>query len=127
MKTWQKLSAPKRKEEAENRMPPLSNKDDRHINLRNVYIERATLGIQRLTDSQLEKISKKGYDAYMIDEMNQTTSAGSKKYQQLCSIKRIDLTLEHIVFHNFRNKLNQSTRMKIAKLMADYYSKNAIT
>ena len=126
MKTWQELSIVERREEAEQRMPPLMNFDNPKVNLRKVHIEWAVLGIHRVTDSQLEKICEKGYDVYLIDEMNQSTNIGSKKYQQLISINRIDLTSEYISFHNFRKKLKQPARMKIAKLMADYYSEHPI-
>ena len=94
MKTWQELSIVERREESEQRMPPLLNFDNQKVNLRKVHIERAVLGIHRVTDSQLEKICEKGYDVFLIDEMNQSTSIGSKRYQQLISINRIDLTSE---------------------------------
>jgi hypothetical protein len=126
MKTWQEFTIAERREEAEQRMPPLINFDNQKINLRKVYIERAVLGIHRVTDSQLVRICEKGYDAYLLEEMNQPISVGSKRYQQLISISRIDLTSEHIAFHNFRKKLKQPSRMKIAKLMADYYSNHPI-
>jgi hypothetical protein len=126
MKTWQEFTIAERREEAEQRMPPLMNTDNPRVNLRKVHIERAVLGIHRVTDSQLEKICEKGYDVFLIDEMNQSTSLGSKRYQQLISINRIDLTSEYIAFHNFRKKLKQPARMKIAKLMADYYSKHPL-
>jgi len=123
MKTWQELSIVERREEAEQRMPPLMNSDNLRVNLRKVHIERAVLGIHRVTDSQLERICEKGYDAYLLEEMNQSISVGSKRYQQLIGINRIDLTSEYIAFHNFRKKLKQPSRMKIAKLMADYHLK----
>jgi len=126
MKTWQELTITERREEAEQRMPPLMKFDNQKVNLRKIHIEWAVLGIHRVTDSQLLRICEKGYDAYLLEEMNQSISVGSKRYQKLIGINRIDLTSEYIAFHNFRKKLKQPTRMKIAKLMADYYSKRPI-
>ena len=125
-KTWNDFNISERKEEAEQRMPPLLKKDNLIINLRNVYIERAILGIQRLTDSKLDRIFEIGYDALLVEEMNQSLSIGAKRYQQLVSINRIALTSEHIAFHHFRKKLKQPVRLKIAKLMADYYSQHPV-
>ena len=104
MKNWNEYTLAERKAEAEERLPELNKLDNPKLSLHSVFIERATFGVQRLTDRQINKINEIGYDAFLINKMNQLNKIGLTRYHQLCCINKNELTSEHIDFHSFRKK-----------------------
>lgn len=105
--------------DCDNRLPPLSSVDNKEVDFRSVVLERVSLGIETLTESRVSKLRNVGYDAFFINLMNSDSKIGRMIYRDLVGIKKIELTNEYIVFHNFRDRLIPASRRKIARLLLD--------
>jgi hypothetical protein len=106
-----------RRVEAHCRLPPLSRSDDPKVDFRSVIIQREGLGIRPLSDNAIKKIENIGYDAFFVDAMNAATWIGRESFFKLSEMNNIEFTIEYIVFHHFRERLNASTRKRIAALL----------
>jgi hypothetical protein len=106
-----------RRIEAQCRLPALHSNADPKVNFRTVIIEREGLGIRPLSDKTIQRIEKIGYDAFFVDLMNVAKATGSESFFKLSKTNNIEFTIEYIVFHHFRERLNASTRKRIAALL----------
>ena len=126
MTKWKKLQRLERRLEASELWPQLGRTDNKKLNIRKILIERYELGIHRLTVSQIQRINEIGYDKFVIERMNEEKKIGASKYKKLVELGRLDITLEYIMFHNYRDELKKECRTKIAKLLAGYIEKYEI-
>ena len=122
MTPWKRLSELERRVEATERLPPPKYSDNKEVNVRQILIDRIGLGLQKLTPKLLEQLEAVGYDNYIIDRMNSPSKVGKRPFQELKDADKIELTTEYIVFHNFRHKLKNRSRIEIAKLLADHFN-----
>lgn len=99
-------------------LPPLHANDDPDMNLRDLFVYRAAHGFEKLTAKQIDDISKFGYADFLINLMNTEGKIGRKLFTTLCDQSLVEKTNEYVVFHNFRHKLQNNCRMKIARLLA---------
>ena len=98
--------------------PPLHVNDDPDLNLRELFVYRAAHGFEKLTAKQMDYISKFGYADFLINLMNTEGKIGRKLFTTLYEQSLVEKTNEYVVFHNFRHKLQNNCRMKIARLLA---------
>jgi hypothetical protein len=99
-------------------LPPLHVNDDPDLNLRELFVYRAAHGFEKLTAKQIDYISKFGYADFLINLMNTEGKIGRKLFTTLYEQSLVEKTSEYVVFHNFRHKLQNNCRMKIARLLA---------
>jgi hypothetical protein len=99
-------------------LPPLHVNDDPDLNLRELFVYRAAHGFEKLTAKQIDYISKFGYADFLINLMNTEGKIGRKLFTTLYEQSLVEKTNEYVVFHNFRHKLQNNCRMKIARLLA---------
>ncbi|GDX39415.1 hypothetical protein LBMAG20_16300 [Methylocystaceae bacterium] len=99
-------------------LPPLHVNDDPDLNLRELFVYRAARGFEKLTAKQIDYISKFGYADFLINLMNTEGKIGRKLFTTLYEQSLVEKTNEYVVFHNFRHKLQNNCRMKIARLLA---------
>lgn len=99
-------------------LPPLHVNDDPGLNLRELFVYRAARGFEKLTAKQIDYISKFGYADFLINLMNTEGKIGRKLFTTLYEQSLVEKTNEYVVFHNFRHKLQNNCRMKIARLLA---------
>ena len=99
-------------------LPPLHVNDDPDLNLRELFVYRAAHGFEKLTAKQIDYISKFGYAGFLINLMNTEGKIGRKLFTTLYEQSLVEKTNEYVVFHNFRHKLQNNCRMKIARLLA---------
>ena len=106
------------KAKAEAVLPPLHANDDPRLNLRELFVYRSALGFEKLTPKQIDFISKFGYEEFLVNLMNMEGKIGRKLFTTLYEQSLIEKTNEYVAFHNFRHKLQNNCRMKIARLLA---------
>lgn len=123
MTKWKKLQQLERRLEASELWPQLARSDNKKLNIRKILIERYEIGVHRLSTSQILRINEIGYDNFVIERMNEEKKIGASKYKKLVELGRLDITLEYITFHNYRDKLRKECRAKIAKLLAEQIEK----
>ena len=99
-------------------LPPLHVNDDPGLNLRELFVYRTAQGFEKLTAKQIDYISKFGYADFLINLMNTEGKIGRKLFTTLYERSLVEKTNEYVVFHNFRHKLQNNCRMKIARLLA---------
>lgn len=99
-------------------LPSLHANDDPGLNLRDLFVYRAAHGFEKLTAKQIDYISKLGYADFLINLMNTEGKIGRKLFIALCDQSLVEKTNEYVVFHNFRHKLQNNCRMKIARILA---------
>ena len=95
--------------------------DSKDLDLKKVFIERSKFGVDKLTVEEIEKIDF-NYEDYFIRLINNISKVGSKTFVLLRDAGRLELTTEYIVFHNFRDKLDNPLRRTIAKELASSVS-----
>jgi hypothetical protein len=105
--------------DADCRFPLLGRDDNPEVDFRGVLIERAGLGVEKLSNEHLASIAERGYDAFFVGRMNSKAKIGGKVFRELAAIGRLELTTEYIVFHHFRESLNANSRRQIATLLLD--------
>ena len=111
-------TSPTNKVKAEAVLPPLHANDDPRLNLRELFVYRSALGFEKLTPKQIDFISKFGYEEFLVNLMNMEGKIGRKLFTMLYEQSLIEKTNEYVAFHNFRHKLQNNCRMKIARLLA---------
>jgi len=99
-------------------LPPLHVNDDPDLKLRELFVYRAAHGFEKLTAKQMDYISQFGYADFLINLMNTEGKIGRKLFTTLYEQSLVEKTNEYVVFHNFRHKLQNNCRMKIARLLA---------
>ena len=103
-------------------LPHLQIHDSKDLDLKKVFIERSKFGVDKLTVEEIEQKIDFDYEDYFIRLINNISKVGSKTFVLLRDAGRLELTTEYIVFHNFRDKLDNLLRRAIAKELASSVS-----
>ena len=96
----------------ENLLPKANEFDNPFVNLRRIWAIRGSLGFSPPNEEQKLKILQEGYDAYFIQQMKELSNIGSKDFYALCSIGKVNLTMEYVIFHNFFENLKKKPALK---------------
>ena len=121
MSPWKRLSQLERQVEASSLLPQPKKHDYDVYDIRQVLIERIGLGLQKLTPTLLNKIRNNGYDNYIIESVNSTSKLGKSLFKELVALGKIEITNEYIAFHYFRDKINNTSRIAIARLLSQNF------
>jgi hypothetical protein len=108
--------------DVESVLPSLHRIDTSFAHLQDVVSERQKFGVRKLSRTDIECIRENGYCAYFMRFAGNGRRIGSKDFEKLREHGRLDLTVEYILFHNFRDRLDPELRRRIAALLASSVS-----